>query len=268
MHLFIISTLIIDVFAWNFTDMTWYVILFGIISNGVNWVELSTMSPYLKAYLIAHWCYSASGHLFPLSVPYVVSHRHAAGNWSQGVLVIKKTAAAKLGNLKAHAGLPGLNPGWAGEWFAFHMVWAYFWNFNAQNKVLPGLVSEVMGEGSPKDGMFHSSGEYILLHSVLFFDALVAHVRFDGLSSVALLPELGRVCGFDEGECTLCWAGPFSTFVSPVTPTASWMIVDSKVGTLKEGKYDMSHLDNARPSDCGKIVDLVRAAPTAKSKTA
>ena len=34
MHLFIISTLIIDVFAWNFTDMTWYVILYGIVSNG------------------------------------------------------------------------------------------------------------------------------------------------------------------------------------------------------------------------------------------
>ena len=55
-------------------------------------------------------------------MPYVVSHRHAAGNWAQGVLVIKKTAAAKLANLKAHAGLPGQQPGWAGEWFAFHMV--------------------------------------------------------------------------------------------------------------------------------------------------
>ena len=55
-------------------------------------------------------------------MPYVVSHRHAAGNWAQGVLVIKKSAAAKLANLKAHAGLPGQQPGWAGEWFAFHMV--------------------------------------------------------------------------------------------------------------------------------------------------
>ena len=36
MHLFIISTLIIDVFAWNFTDMTWYVILYGIVSNGAS----------------------------------------------------------------------------------------------------------------------------------------------------------------------------------------------------------------------------------------
>ena len=61
--------------------------------------------------------------------------------------MIKKEAAAKLGNLKAHAGLPSQGPGWAGEWFAFHMVWAYFWNFNVQNKVLPGLVSEVMGKG-------------------------------------------------------------------------------------------------------------------------
>ena len=35
------------------------------------------------------------------------------------------------------------------------------------------------------------------------FDALVAHLRFDGVSNVDLLPELGRVCGFDEGECTV-----------------------------------------------------------------
>ena len=41
-----------------------------------------------------------------------------------------------------------------------------------------------------------------------------------------------------------------------------------QVGTLKEGQFDMSHIDHARPSDCGKIVDLVRAAPTPKSKAA
>jgi len=261
MHAFIISTLIIDVFAWNFTDAMWYVILYGIVSTGVNWTELATMSPYLKYYLIAHFLYSASGHLFPMRMPYVVAHRHAAGNWSQGVLCIKKTAAGKLANLKAHAGLPGQNPGWAGEWFAFHMVWAYFWNFNVANKVLPGLVSEVMGKGSPADGMFHSSGDYILLHSVLFMDALIAHVRFDGLSSLDLLPEIAKVCGFEEGECTLAWAGPFPTFVQPFTPKAPWKIVDSVKGVLKEGTYTIADVDHARPSDCGKIVDLVRAAP-------
>ena len=30
------------------------------------------------------------------------------------------------------------------------------------------------------------------------FDALCAHVRFDGLSSLVLVRELGRVCGFEE----------------------------------------------------------------------
>ena len=37
-----------------------------------------------------------------------------------------------------------------------------------------------------------------MLHSVLVFDALAAHVRFDGLSSLALVRELGEVCGFEE----------------------------------------------------------------------
>jgi len=202
--------------------------------------------------------------LFPLVMPYVVAHRHAAGNWSQGILVIKKSAAAKLAGLKAHAGLPSQNPGWEGEWFAFHMVWAYFWNFNVQNKVLPALVTEVMGKGGPSDGMFHSSGDYILIHSVLFMDALIANVRFDGLSSLTLLPEINRVCGFDEGECVLCWAGPFSTFVSLKEPTASWKIVDSKTGVIKEGSYDMSMIDCKAPSDCKKLTAAIRAV---KSKS-
>ena len=41
--------------------------------------------------------------------------------------------------------------------------------------------------------------DYILLHSVLVFDALAAHVRFDGLSSLSLVGELARVCGFEAG---------------------------------------------------------------------
>jgi hypothetical protein len=124
MHLYIISTLIIDVFTWNFADAIWYVILFGILRTGFDWAALRTMDPILAAWLAAHIAYSAYGHFVPSHVPYVVAHRHAAGNFSQGVLVVKKSAAAKLGQLKAHAGLPQQQPGWMGEWFAFQAVWA------------------------------------------------------------------------------------------------------------------------------------------------
>lgn len=85
MHAFIISTLIIDVFAWNFTDAVWYVILYGVVSTGVNWPELAAMNPMLKMWLGAHFIYSLCGHFFPMWMPYVVAHRHAAGNWSQGI---------------------------------------------------------------------------------------------------------------------------------------------------------------------------------------
>jgi len=170
----------------------------------------------------------------------------------------------------AHAGLPGQQPGWAGEWFAFHMVWAYFWLFNIQNKALPPLVADAMGEGAPSDGMFHSSGEYIMLHSVLLMDALIAHVRFDGLSSVDLLPEIGRVCGFEEGECTLCWAGPFASFVATLsTPTSDWMILDSKTGVRKRGVFTAAQLNDPsykKPSDCTKLLALVQAAGENKKK--
>jgi hypothetical protein len=39
-------------------------------------------------------------------VPYVVAHRHAAGNFATGTLLVKLSAAAKIG--KARAGSPRL----------------------------------------------------------------------------------------------------------------------------------------------------------------
>ena len=95
MHTFIVATLIIDVFCWNFTDAVWYVILFGVHSTGVDWAELSSMDPRLAAWLLCHAAYVVWGHAFPNQVPYVVAHRHTAGNWAQGVLVVKQSAAAK-----------------------------------------------------------------------------------------------------------------------------------------------------------------------------
>jgi len=111
--------------------------------------------------------------------------------------------------------------------------------------------------------MFHSSGEYILLHSVLFFDALIAHVRFDGLSGLTLVREVGKVCGFEEGECVLAWVGAFPSFPTNLftTPRASWKVVDSRVGVLKEGAVDVASLEDAdykKPSDCAKLLSLVQ----------
>lgn len=259
MHLYILSTLIVDVFTWNFADMLWYVALFGYYRTGFAWDQLSTMHPFLQVWLFVHIIYSIYGNLAPDHVPFVVAHRHAAGNFSQGVLMIKKSAASKLANLKAHAGLPSQQLGWMGEWLAFHAVWAYFFVWNLPSKALMPLVVDVMGPGAPSDGMFHSSGEYILLHSVLLFDALVAHVRFDGLSSVKLAQELGKICGFEEGECVLAWVGAFPSFPTAlfVEPRASWKIVDSKTGVRKEGAVTVATLEDpayCKPSDCVKLM--------------
>mmetsp|Transcript_78338 Transcript_78338/g.242903 ORF Transcript_78338/g.242903 Transcript_78338/m.242903 type:complete len:628 (+) Transcript_78338:41-1924(+) len=263
MHLYIISTLIVDVFTWNFVDMIWYVILFGLYRTGFDWNALPRMHPLLAAWLGVHVLYAIYGNLVPNHVPYVVAHRHAAGNFSQGVLCVKKTAAAKLAKLRAHAGLPSQQPGWAGEWLAFHAVWAYFWLWNLPSKMLAPLVVDILGSGAPADGMFHSSGEYLLLHSVLFFDALIAHVRFDGLSSVNLVGEVGRVCGFEEGECVLAWVGAFPSFPASLltAPKASWKIVDSKAGTVKEGVVSVAALEDPeykKPSDCSKLLATVQ----------
>lgn len=263
MHLFIISTLIIDVFAWNFIDALWFVVLYGVVSTGVDWDDFGAMPWPLTAWFVLHGLFVLYGHVVPDAVPYVVAHRHAAGNWSQGVLCIRKSAAAKLGKIKAHAGIPTMGPGWAGEWFGFHAFFAYVWNWNLPSRMLVPLVMDVMGKGAPSDGLFSSSGDYILIHSVLFFDALVAHLRFDGLSNLELTQELGRVCGFEEGECTLAWVGAFPSFILvPSNPTASWKILDSKTGVIREGKYKTSDvMDPAwkKPSDLYKtaLMDVV-----------
>ena len=78
MHAFIIATLIIDVFAWNFTDACWYVILYGILSTGVDWTDYGNMHPLLTLWFIVHGCYVIYGHIYVDEVPYVVAHRHAA----------------------------------------------------------------------------------------------------------------------------------------------------------------------------------------------
>ena len=110
-------------FGRNFTDATWYVILYGILSTGVDWQDYNNMHPLLSLWFLVHGLYVIYGQIWVDDVPYVVAHRHAAGNWAQGVLVIKKNAVAKLGKIKAHAGIPGQGPGWMGEWFAFWCFW-------------------------------------------------------------------------------------------------------------------------------------------------
>eukprot|EP00929_Paragymnodinium_shiwhaense_P055302 TRINITY_DN27717_c0_g1_i1.p1 TRINITY_DN27717_c0_g1~~TRINITY_DN27717_c0_g1_i1.p1 ORF type:complete len:583 (-),score=94.31 TRINITY_DN27717_c0_g1_i1:71-1819(-) len=257
MHIFIISTLVVDVYSWNFSDAIWYVVLYGVIGTGVDWHDAARMSPWLAGWLVLHGAYVVYGNLFPDQVPYVVAHRHAAGNWSQGVLVVKKSAAQKLGKLKAHAGMPGLQPGWAGEWFGFQAFWSYTWNWNVPSKMLVPLVLDAMGKDGPTDGQFHSTGEYVLLHSVLFLDALLGNVRFDGLSSLDTLPEIAKVCGFEESECRLCWAGPFASFFLWMcsTPKATWKIVDAATGVIKEGKYTIADVTDPhwrKPSDVGR----------------
>ena len=79
-----------------------------------------------------------------------------------------------------------------------------------------------------------------------------------GLSALRNTEELGRVCGFEPGECRLCWAGAFPSFiVSPAyKPVASWKILDAVAGVLREGTYDAATLGSAeykKPSDSLKL---------------
>jgi hypothetical protein len=266
MHLYIITTLIVDVFTWNFVDAMYYCIMFGVVSTGLSWKDVALMSPYIKAWLACHALYTLWGNFVPSHVPYVVAHRHAAGNFCQGMLLIKPEAAAKLGKLiaegKAHAGLPQAGEGWLGQWLAVHLLVAYFWCWNLPSRMLTPLIHYQF----KLDGK--NMKDYVLIHSVLLFDALVAHVRFDGLSSLQLVEELGEACGFEAGECVLCWCGAFQSFpVWPVTnPEAKWCIKDSKTGIIKEGNMKVSDLQNSaykKPSDCGHLLKIIEdTAPT------
>jgi hypothetical protein len=258
MHIYIIATLIVDVFTWNFVDAVYYAVLFGVIRTGFDWDMVYKLNPYVAAFLGAHALYAVYGSFIPNHVPYVVSHRHAAGNFVQGMLMIKADAGAKLGKLKAHAGLPSAAPGWFGQWLPAHALLSYFWIWNMPSRMLTPLIHHVCKKNNAK------YNDYILIHSVLFFDALVAHVRFDGISSLQLVKELGNVCGFEEGECTLCWVGAFQSFPMSLTNcTADWKIVDAKSGVVTEGKMSVSDLQNEKykkPSDCEHLTKIIEDA--------
>lgn len=259
MHIYIIATLIVDVFTWNFVDAVYYTVLFGILNTGFAWDMVPSLHPILAGILGAHALYAVYGNFVPSHVPYVVAHRHAAGNFVQGMLMIRLDAANKLANLRAHAGLPQPAPGWLGQWLPCHLLIAYFWCWNLPSRMLTPLIHFVCQTGGKK------YNDYILIHSVLFFDALVAHVRFDGLSSLQLVEELGRVCGFESGECTLCLAQSFQSFpVWPLCePKAKWCIKDSKTGILREGLMKVSDLQNdeyKKPSDCHHLMKIIESA--------
>jgi len=261
MHIYIIATLIVDVFTWNFVDAIYYSILFGVLRTGFDWGMLGRLHPLLAAFLGAHALYAVYGNFVPSHVPYVVAHRHAAGNFVQGMLMIKVEAGAKLLKLKAHAGLPQAAPGWMGQWLPCHLLLAYFWLWNLPSRMLTPLIHHVCKEQKYND--------YIMIHSVLFFDALVAHVRFDGLSSLQLVEELGRICGFEAGECTLCHVQAFQSFpVSLTDATAKWCIKDSKNGILTEGLMKVSDLQNEqykKPSDCDHLLKIIENAASNKT---
>mmetsp|Transcript_45247 Transcript_45247/g.98474 ORF Transcript_45247/g.98474 Transcript_45247/m.98474 type:complete len:405 (+) Transcript_45247:2-1216(+) len=258
MHLYIISTLVVDVFTWNFVDALMYCFIFGLYGPsvgepmGLQWSRLHQMHPVIMAVLLAHVLYTIYGHFLPNHVPYVVAHRHAAGNFATGILLVKLSAAAKIGKVVAHSGCPVVKgapaPGWIGDWLGFHSLMAYFWLWNLPHRMLlPLTYSQIMGKEE----------EYTMLHSVLVFDALCAHVRFDGLSSLVLVRELGSVCGFEEGECTLCWVGAFPSFPTQLcNSTATWKVVDSVKGVVREGSYTVQDVEDPaykKPSDCKNI---------------
>lgn len=244
MHFFIIATLIVDVFSWNAADAVWFVPLFGIIHTGLDWSALPHMHPLLVAWLCAHALHAVYGNFVPDHVNYVTAHRHAAGNFCWGVILVKKSAAHKLGALKAHAGLPQSQPGWQGEWLGFHCLWAYLWNWNMPCRMLLPMILDTLAGRNPDD--------FVWIHSVLLFDAL-GHQRFDGLSSLQLLPELGRICKFEDGECVMNWVGAIKSFpVNLCDTSATWKVLDSKAGVVKQGKWDAKeaeHLEYRKPSD-------------------
>ena len=148
--------------------------------------------------------------------------------------------------------MPGTD--WAGDWYGYYLFASFMWSWNLPSKLIPALVVDAMGKDAPADGMLHESGDYALFHSVLMFDAVTAHLRFDGLSSLRLVEEIGRICDFQPGECRICWAGSLPSLVvsSSYVPTASWKILDSVSGLIKEGRYNAEMLNNPaykRPSD-------------------
>merc|ERR1711879_322584 len=145
---------------------------------------------------------------------------------------------------------------WFGQWLAVHALIAYFWLWNMPSRMLVPVMQSWLNTQKSK------YGDYLMIHSVLLFDALCAHVRFDGLSSVQMIEVLGERCDFEPGDCTLCWVGAFQAF--PIQgccdAKASWKIIDSRTGVTKQGQMSIKDCENEsykRPSDCNALVQRV-----------
>lgn len=249
MHVYIVLAANFDVYAWNVADSIWYTLLFGVLHVGFDWEGLTSMHPALALWLIAHFAFAAFGHIYPDHVPYVVSHRHAAGNFSQGVLIIKASAAHKLRRLTAHGDMPS-KQGWVSEWFSFYGFLSSMWAANLPNKLLTPLLLEILVDRSPD--------EVLLLHASWFFSDITGGLRADALHTLQLLEPVSKICGFEPGECMLVWVGSFPSF--PVCrPAVSWRVLDGG-RMLKQGKCDCAALeavDVRMPSQCTKLLSLL-----------
>lgn len=248
MHLYIMASFIADVYVWNLTDAAFFVLLFKMMHFGFDWSGLCNMHWALAAYMLLSTAYIISGHIMPDGVPYICAHRHAAGNWAMGYIVVAQGAEHKLQKVYCHGAPPTGPNGWMPLWNSILSLGAWLWLANLPSRMALALVSSKVGSAELQ--------RVSIFHSFALMNQCCGSLRADGVSTLRLITELGEICGFEEGECELFWAGAFPFHPSPgANPRASWKIVDSKVGEVKAGTYDVkSVLAAGRPSVSARLL--------------
>mmetsp|Transcript_8707 Transcript_8707/g.26811 ORF Transcript_8707/g.26811 Transcript_8707/m.26811 type:complete len:582 (+) Transcript_8707:40-1785(+) len=267
MHLYIIVLCIIDLHVWNFFCAVAAVYLFvGCGTLGFDYKGLAA-APWLPVlYLAFQVLLFFWGSFAPDQVNHQTAHRCWAGNWTQAIWLVRKTAGPKFMQAVPVYGLPPWDPvpewvkrrGWLGPKapipdIAVYKRITFHFLMTLNMKYLPALMRRAMA-GEPVS-QFH------VLHGSAVWDTLFGGVigsYFNGTQAV--MKSLQESAQFEEGECMCLWVGPFPAIgVDFAWGTSQWKIIDAKVGVVATGRLtvEMAKAVASLPSACTRSGGLL-----------
>lgn len=264
MHSYInFAPAVYDVYAWNLWFMLATPLMFGgecALSMGFD-VGGSLVAPRcLLGWVFLEGAYIWYGLMRPQDTPYNANHRHWAGNWPNGLVLIRKTAAEKMLEPWPIPGRPQWSPppAWTQSFLArmgaavedyevrMFKTLGHFWNVSMNMKCMPALVQHALCQ--------QPIGDFYILHILQFADLFMGGPNWNHR-----VPEMIEAAVAEsqirEGDCVCIWTGPFPFRFGSHHGRHPWKIIDGKVGVINEGNISIeaAWAISALPSDSVRI---------------
>eukprot|EP00746_Dinoflagellata_sp_MGD_P132532 gnl/MRDRNA2_/MRDRNA2_66238_c0_seq1.p1 gnl/MRDRNA2_/MRDRNA2_66238_c0~~gnl/MRDRNA2_/MRDRNA2_66238_c0_seq1.p1 ORF type:complete len:591 (-),score=59.54 gnl/MRDRNA2_/MRDRNA2_66238_c0_seq1:4-1716(-) len=231
-----------DIYAWNGWFMVAAVNLFGgRVAFGFDFGSWASAPYPLQLWFVGETLLVLFGVLRPDLISYQTGHRNWAGNWSQAVIFLRKSAASKLTDSVITYGRPAwdavpesiqLGPkltekdaSFAKELITYKLLGNY-WLSTMNLKVLPSLVQRTL--------MAEPIQDFYVMHGNQLCDTCMG--SFFCLSWFPLVvSSLQKVAHFEERDFLCIHVGSFPFQGGCRTSSTKWQILDASAGVVASG---------------------------------